>query len=302
LKPKKSALRSHLEIKKISVLGAGKIGHGVAQICSQFGFDVSLYDHKPENVQWGLERIEKCVRASDERGAITRAESADWLSRVTGTSKLGEAVEGAGLVIEAITENMNIKKDLFRSVVPFCNRATVLASGTSTLSITEIASVTNHPERFIGMHFGNPVQLAKPLEIVRGVWTSDRTFELVWDLAIRLGKTPIVVKDSPGFVSTRLGLALFQEASKLLDEGVASLKDIDTSAKLFYGHKMGPFETCDLVGLDARLNNLNSLCQSTGDLKWKPPTLLKHLVAASFLGEKPRSKGGYYTYFGAKKD
>jgi 3-hydroxybutyryl-CoA dehydrogenase len=291
-----------LEIKKISVLGAGKIGHGVAQICSQFGFDVSLYDHKHENVQCGLERIQKFVRASIERGTITQAESADWLSRIKGTAKLGEAVEDADLVIEAISEDMNTKKDLFRRVVPFCDRTSVLASVTSTLSITEIASVTNHPEKFIGMHFGNPVPLTKPLEIVRGERTSDRTFELVWDLAIRLGKTPIVVRDSPGFVSTRLGLALFQEASKLLDEGVASLKDIDISAKLFYGHKMGPFETCDLVGLDARLNNLNSLYQSTADIKWEPPTLLKHLVAASFLGEKPRSKGGYYTYFGAKKD
>jgi 3-hydroxybutyryl-CoA dehydrogenase len=142
----------------------------------------------------------------------------------------------------------------------------------------------------------------KPIEIIRGILTTDETVEVAKALTLKLQKTPILVKDSPGFASTRLGVALFLEASKMLEEGIASLKDIDTGAKLFYGHKMGPFETCDLVGLDARLNNLNSLLESTGNPKWAPPLLLKQLVASSYLGDKPGSKGGYYAYFGITKD
>lgn len=173
---------------------------------------------------------------------------------------------------------------------------------TSTLSITEIASTTDRPEKVVGMHFFNPVQLMKPIEIIRGMLTSNDTLENVKSLTLRLDKIPIVVKDSPGFASTRLGLALFVEASRMLEEGVASVKDIDTGAKLFYGHKAGPFGTCDLVGLDARLNNLNALYQATGDPKWSPPLLLKQLVASGCLGKKPGGKGGYYAYFGLENN
>lgn len=291
-----------MAVKRICVLGAGTMGHGIAQICAQSGFQVSLWDIKEEFVQGGLERIKKFLQGSIERGKMTREEADAVLGRIKVTINLEEAVEHADLIIEAIIEDMELKKGIFKKVARIGQKEAILTSNTSTLSITEIASATDRPEKVVGMHFSNPVQLMKPVEIIRGVLTSDDTVELVKRLVLRLDKTPLIVKDSPGFTSSRLGLALFLEASKMLEEGVASVKDIDVSAKLFYGHKMGPFETGDLVGLDARLNNLNALYQATGDPKWAPPWLLKQLVTAGYLGKKTGSKGGYYTYFGLENN
>lgn len=287
-----------MEIKKIAVIGAGTMGHGIAQVCAQAGFQVSLQDLKDEFVKGGLERIKRFLQGSVERQKIRQEEAEAVLARIKGTSSLNEAAGDADLIIEAVIEDMKLKKALFQRLAGICKKETILTSNTSTLSITEIASATDRPEKVAGMHFFNPVQLMKPIEIIRGRLTSDETLEHVKSLTSRLDKIPIVVKDSPGFVSTRLGVALFLEASRMLEENVASVMDIDMGAKLFYGHKMGPFETCDLVGLDARLNNLESLYQATGDPKWAPPSLLKQLVASGYLGKKPGSKGGYYTYFG----
>ncbi|MBC8274755.1 MAG: 3-hydroxyacyl-CoA dehydrogenase family protein [Chloroflexi bacterium] len=285
-------------MKKIAVIGAGTMGHGIAQVCAQAGFQVSLQDLKDELVNDGLERIKRFLQGSVERQKIRQEEAEAVLARIKGTSSLNEAAGDADLIIEAIIEDMKLKKALFQRLAGICKKETILTSNTSTLSITEIASATDRPEKVAGMHFFNPAQLMKPIEIIRGKLTSDETLEHVKSLTSRLDKIPIVVKDSPGFVSTRLGVALFLEASRMLEENVASVMDIDMGAKLFYGHKMGPFETCDLVGLDARLNNLESLYQATGDPKWAPPSLLKQLVASGYLGKKPGSKGGYYTYFG----
>lgn len=287
-----------MEIKKIAVIGAGTMGHGIAQVCAQAGFQISLQDLKKELVKGGQERIKRFLQGSVERQKIRQEEAAAVLARIKGTTSLNEAAGDADLIIEAIIEDMKLKKELFKRLAGICKKETVLTSNTSTLSITEIASATDKPEKVAGMHFFNPAQLMKPVEIIRGRLTSDETLEHVKSLTSRLDKIPIVVKDSPGFVSTRLGVALFLEASRMLEEDVASVMDIDMGAKLFYGHKMGPFETCDLVGLDARLNNLESLYQATGDPKWAPPSLLKQLVASGYLGKKPGSKGGYYTYFG----
>jgi len=287
-----------MEIKKIAVIGAGTMGHGIAQVCAQAGFQVSLQDLKEELVNDGLERIKRFLQGSVERQKIRQEEAEAVLARIKGTSSLNEAAGDADLIIEAVIEDMKLKKALFQRLAGICKKETILTSNTSTLSITEIASATDRPEKVAGMHFFNPAQLMKPIEIIRGRLTSDETLEHVKSLTSRLDKIPIVVKDSPGFVSTRLGVALFLEASRMLEENVASVMDIDMGAKLFYGHKMGPFETCDLVGLDARLNNLESLYQATGDPKWAPPSLLKQLVASGYLGKKPGSKGGYYTYFG----
>lgn len=289
------------DVKTIAVLGAGTMGHGIAQICAQAGFQVILEDVKEEFVQGGIERIRRFLQGSIERKKMTEGEANVLLDRIKTTVDLNEAVKDVDLVIEAIVEKMEIKKELFKEVDGISRKEAVLASNTSTLSITEIASATSRPEKVIGMHFSNPVALTKPVEIIRGILTSDYTVELIKSITLKLDKTPIVVKDSPGFASSRLGIALFLEASKMLEEGVASVKDIDLGAKLFYGHRMGPFETCDLVGLDARLNNLNALYQATGDPKWRPPLLLKQLVASGYLGKKPGSKGGYYTYFGLEE-
>jgi 3-hydroxybutyryl-CoA dehydrogenase len=291
-----------MAINEVAVIGAGTMGHGIAQIFAQAGLNVRLFDTKDEFVQTGLKRIDTFLKKSIERQKITASEAAEILGRIKGTISLDEAVQSADLIIEAIPESMNLKKEFFTGLLGKCKEGAIWASNTSTLSITEIASVTDRVEHFIGMHFFNPVQLMKPIEIIRGILTSEETVAAIRALTLKLQKTPIVVKDSPGFASTRLGVELFLEASRMLEEGVASIEDIDNGAKLFYGHKMGPFETCDLVGLDARLNNLNSLLQSTGNPKWAPPLLLKQLVASSYLGNKPGSKGGYYTYFGITKD
>ncbi len=289
------------DVRTIAVLGAGTMGHGIAQVCAQNGFQVKLEDIKEEFVQGGIERIRRFLQSSIEREKMTKEEADVVLSRIKGTVDLSEAVKDVELVIEAIVENMEMKKELFSRVDELSKREAVLASNTSILSITEMASVTGRPEKVVGMHFANPAQLMKPIEIIKGVSTSDDTVELIKSLTLRFGKTPIVVEDSPGFASSRLGLALFLEASKMLEEGVASVKDIDMGAKLFYGHRMGPFETGDLVGLDVRLNNLNAMYQATGDPKWRAPLLLKQLVISGYLGKKPGSKGGYYTYFGLEE-
>jgi len=289
------------DVRTIAVLGAGTMGHGIAQVCAQNGFQVKLEDIKEEFVRAGIERIREFLQGSIEREKMTREEADVVLSRIKGTVDLSEAVKDVELVIEAIVETMETKKELFRRADEISKREAVLASNTSILSITEMASVTGRSEKVVGMHFSNPAQLMKPVEIVKGIATSDDTVELIKSLALRFGKTPIVVKDSPGFASSRLGLALFLEASRMLEEGVASVKDIDIGAKLFYGHRMGPFETGDLVGLDARLNNLNAMYQATGDPRWRAPLLLKQLVISGYLGKKPRSKGGYYTYFGLEE-
>lgn len=291
-----------MAMNEVAVIGAGTMGHGIAQICAQAGLNVRLFDQKDEFVQTGLNRINSFLKKSIERNKMTENESVEVISRIKGTINLDDAVQSADLIIEAIPENMNLKKEFFKGLLGKCKEGAIWASNTSTLSITEIASVTDRPDKFIGLHFFNPVQLMKPIEIIKGILTTDQTVEVARALTLKLQKTPILVKDSPGFASTRLGVALFLEASKMLEEGVASIKDLDTGAKLFYGHKMGPFETCDLVGLDARLNNLNSLLASTGDPKWAPPLLLRQLVASSYLGDKPGSKGGYYAYFGITKD
>ncbi len=289
------------DVKTVAVLGAGTMGHGIAQICAEKGFQVSLQDIKEDFIQSGLARIEKFLQGSIERGKMVKQEAEALLARIKVTTNLKEAVRNADLIIEAIPEDMALKKNLFKEVAGICKEEAILASNTSTLSITEMASATDRPGKFVGMHFFNPVPLMGAIEIVRGMLTADDTVELAKSLAVKLGKTPVVVKDSPGFASSRLGLALFIEACKILEEGVASVKDIDMGAKLFYGHRMGPFETCDLVGLDARLNNLVSMHRDTGDPKWAPPLLLKQLVASGYLGNKPGSEGGYYTAFGLEK-
>ena len=289
------------DVRTIAVLGAGTMGHAIAQVCAQNGFQVRLEDIKDEFVRDGIGRIRKFLQGSIEREKMSREEADVVLSRIKGTVDLSAAVKNAELVIEAIVENVETKKELFRRVDEISKGEAVLASNTSILSITEMASATSRPEKVVGMHFSNPAQLMKPVEIVKGLVTSDDTVDLIRSLVLKFGKTPVVVKDSPGFTSSRLGLALFLEASEMLEEGVASVKDIDTGAKLFYGHRMGPFETADLVGLDARLNNLNAMYQATGDPRWRAPLLLKQLVVSGYLGKKPQSKGGYYTHFGLEE-
>jgi len=288
-------------IKVISVFGAGTMGHGIAQIMAQQGYKVTLGDIRQELLDAALDRVKKSLQKLVEKGKIGQDEVERTLSTITGTTDMEEIVKGADFLIEAIPERLDAKKELFKQLEKFCGEETIFATNTSTLSITELASSTQRPEKFIGMHFFNPVPLMNIVEIVKGLLTSDETTEITKKLVLKSGKEPIIVKDSPGFASSRLGVALFLEASRMLEEGVASAEDIDKAMRLGYAHRMGPFETCDLVGLDARLNNINALYEATRDPTWKPPQLLKQLVNAGYLGKKPGSKGGYYTYFGFEK-
>jgi len=288
-------------IKVISVFGAGTMGHGIAQIMAQQGYKVFLGDISQELLDAAFDRVKRSLQKLAEKGKISQDEVEGTLSMITRTIDVEEIAKDADFLIEAIPERLDAKKELFKQLDKVCREETILATNTSTLSITELASVTERPERFIGMHFFNPVPLMNIVEIVKGLLTSDETTEITRKLVLKLGKESIIVKDSPGFASSRLGVALFLEASRMLEEGVASAEDIDKAMRLGYGHRMGPFETCDLVGLDARLNNINAVYEATRDPSWKPPQLLKQLVSAGYLGKKPGSKGGYYTYFGFEK-
>ena len=288
-------------IKVISVFGAGTMGHGIVQIMAQQGYKVFLRDVRQEFVDVGLDRMKKSLQKLAEKGKVSEYEAKGALSRITTTVDIEEAAKDADFIIEAIPEKLELKNELFRQLDEVCKKQTILATNTSTFSITELASVTKRPEKFIGMHFMNPVPLMSLVEIVKGLLTSEETTGITRELTLKLGREPIIVRDSPGFATSRLGLALFLEASRTLEEGITSVDDIDKAMRLGYGHRMGPFETCDLVGLDARLNNLNALYESTREPMWKPPRLLKNLVSAGFLGKKPGSKGGYYKYFELEK-
>ena len=289
------------DVKTVSVFGAGLMGNGIAQVMALQGYKVFLRDISQELVEAGLENVKKSLGKATEKGIITEEQAQATVARITLTTNIEEAAEPADFVVEAIPEKMELKQEFFKQIDGVCKKEAVFASNTSTLGITEIASATERPEQFIGMHFFNPVPLMKLVEIIRGLLTSDETAKTTEKLAVKLDKEPIIVNDFPGFVASRLGAALFLEAHKVLDDGVTTPDAIDKGMKLGYGHRMGPFETVDLVGLDARLNNINALYESTHDPFWKPPQLLKKLVKAGYIGKKRGSKGGYYTYFGLEQ-
>lgn len=286
------------DIRVIAVCGAGSMGNGIAQVIAQQGYEVLLVDIKQEILDSALGRIKSSLQKLKERGKVTEDEARASLSRIRTMTSVEKAAEKADFIIEAIPEALEMKKELLRKLDAASRAEAILKSNTSTPSITGLGSVTKLPEKFTGMHFMNPVPLMSLVEIVKGLLTTQETITVTKDLATKLGKESVVVADSPGFTTSRLGIALFLEASRMLEEGQAAVDGIDKAMRLGYSHRMGPFETCDLVGLDARLNNINALYESTQDPAWKPPQLLKKLVSAGFLGKKPNSKGGYYKYFG----
>ena len=286
------------DIKVVSIIGTGLMGRGIAQVAAQSGYKVVMRDISQELLDAGLDAVKKGIQKSTEKEIITEAQAKEALANITLTTDIEEAAKEADIIIEAIPEKIELKKELHGQLDKLCKKETILGSNTSTISITDLASATNRPEKFIGMHFFNPVPLLKLLEIVRGLETSDETTEITQKFAEKIGKDPIIVNDSPGFATSRIGIALYLEAHRMLDEGVASVADIDKGMRLGYAWRMGPFETCDLVGLDARLNNINALFEMTRDPLWKPPQLLRKLVMAGYLGKKGGSKGGYYKYFG----
>ena len=280
-------------IKQVGIVGAGTMGHGIAHVCALAGFEVKLYDVTLSAALAGKAKLEKNLETGVTKGKVTAAERDAALAHVTCVDA-PSALSGCQLVIEAVPEKLALKQELFISLSSLCAPEAILASNTSSLSLTEIAAVATNPRRVVGLHFFNPVHLMKLLEIVRAFQTSDETIDAVKAFGTAIKKEVIVVKDSPGFASSRLGVALGLEATRMLEEGVASAADIDRAMKLGYGHPMGPLELGDLVGLDVRLAIAEYLYAETGSPTFRPPQLLKKMVRAGKLGKK--SGEGFYTY------
>ena len=282
-----------MAIKKIGVIGAGTMGHGISLVAAKAGYDVIIRDIKDEFVNKGLSKIEKFLNRSVEKGKMTEAEKNKILSKIKGTTKL-EDLKDADLVVEAIFEDVNVKKDIFKELDTICKKETLFASNTSTIPITDLASVTSRPESFIGMHFMNPVPLMKLVEVIRGLRTSDQTAKIIKELAEKMGKIPVEVNDGPGFVSNRVLFAMINEAIFCLQDQTGTAESIDSVMKLGMNHPMGPLELADLIGLDVSLNILNVLYDGFNDSKYRPCPLLKKMVQAGYLGRK--SGKGFYDY------
>lgn len=280
-------------INQVGIVGAGTMGHGIAHVTALNGFEVHLYDVTLPGALAGKAKIQHNLEVGVSKGKVTAADRDACLARITCTERL-DVFSGCQLVIEAIPEKLALKQDLFARLSVLCAPDAILASNTSSLSLTEIAAMATHPKRVVGLHFFNPVHLMKLLEVVRAFQTSDETVEAVKVFGAAIKKELIVVKDSPGFASSRLGVALGLEATRMLEEGVASAADIDRAMKLGYGHPMGPLELGDLVGLDVRLAIAEYLYAETGSPTFRPPQLLKKMVRAGKLGKK--SGEGFYTY------
>ena len=282
-----------MDIRTFGVIGAGQMGAGIAQVSAQAGLDVVMRDIEDRFVQGGLDKIRKGLGKQVEKGKLPKEEADAILGRIHGTVDMAP-LRDVDFVVEAAIENKALKTALFKELDGLCRPDVILASNTSSISITEIAGATKRPDRVIGMHFMNPVPVMKLVEIIRGYSTSDDTYAAVRDLAVRLGKTPAEVNDFPGFVSNRVLMPMINEAIYCLMEGVGDRESIDTVMKLGMNHPMGPLELGDLIGLDTVLAIMNVLHEGLGDDKYRPCPLLVKMVAAGKLGRK--SGEGFYKY------
>ena len=275
-----------MEIRKVGIIGAGAMGSGIAQVCAQTGWETVLYDAFPESLNKGEESILSFWKRGIEKGKTSEVEVSSWKANLRTSSDIGEASKGMDLIIEAVPEKIELKKSVFRELEELAPKESVLATNTSGLSISEIASEIQNSGRFVGLHFFNPVPLMPLLEIVKHGDTSEETVSISKKVGESLGKTTILVNDVPGFATSRLGVVLGNEAIRMLAEGVASASDIDTAMKLGYRHPMGPLELSDLVGLDVRMDILNNLAEAFEDESYRPHPLLKKLVDSGDLGKK----------------
>ncbi|MDD6154837.1 MAG: 3-hydroxybutyryl-CoA dehydrogenase [Eubacteriales bacterium] len=280
-------------MKKIGVIGTGTMGAGIVQVLAQHGYEVVMNARHQASIDKGLAKVDKGLSRLVKKEKITEDEKAEILGRVSGSTEI-EVVKDADLIIEAASENMDAKKALFKQLDEITGPDTILASNTSSLSITEIAMVTGRPDKVVGMHFFNPVPAMKLVEIIKGLTTSDETAEAVTTLSEELGKTPVAVKEAPGFVVNRILIPEINEGIEVLNEGIASAEDIDTAMKLGCNHPMGPLELGDLIGLDVVLAIMNTLYTEFGDSKYRPSILLKKMVRANKLGRKTGI--GFYDY------
>jgi 3-hydroxybutyryl-CoA dehydrogenase len=283
------------------------MGRQIAQVFAQHGHEVEATDEDQQALKTGINEIADGpygVYAAFSKGKLTSEQASRTLAGIKTKPKLEDACKNSNLVIEAAFEDLRLKQNLFQRIESVAPPTAIIASNTSTLSLDKITQKISGKDRTVGMHFFNPAQLTKLVEIIRGTTTSLETVEHASRIVHEIGKTPIIALDEPGFIANRLGLTLYMEASKLLEDGIASLQDVDTCMRLGYNHPMGPFELADFVGLDTRLRNLESLHQATNDSKWIPPKLLREMVQQGYLGDPSRkktSKGGYYDYLAIKR-
>lgn len=287
-------------MKNIAVIGAGTMGNGIAHVFAQCGFKVALIDVAQASLDKGLATISKNLDRMIAKGSLTEADKTNTLANITSFTSLKEGVQGVELVVEAATENVDLKLKIFKELDELTAPHVILASNTSSISITKIASVTKRADKIIGMHFMNPVPVMKLVEIIRGYSTTDDVTKKIMDLSVQLGKAPVEVNDYPGFVANRILMPMINEAIITLHEGVAGVSEIDTVMKLGMAHPMGPLQLADFIGLDVCLAIMNVLFEGFGNPKYAPCPLLVNMVTAGKLGVK--SGEGFYSWTHGTKD
>lgn len=280
------------DIRRVGVVGAGTMGHGIAHVCALAGFETRVIDARADALDAAMEKVRRNLEGGVQRGKLSQEQADDAVKRLSTTRRLEDAVEGADLVIEAIVEDLEVKRELFRQLDALVSEQCILATNTSALSVSTIAEASAHPARVLGMHFFNPVHIMKLIELVVADRTAESTLATARVAATKMGKEPIVVRDTPGFASSRLGVVLGLEAMRMVEQGVASPEDIDKAMELGYGHPMGPLKVSDLVGLDVRMAIAQHLHRELEDPHYAPPSILARKVAAGELGKKT-GKGFY---------
>ncbi len=285
---------SNAEIRRIAVIGAGTMGHGIAQVAAIAGYQTRLTDTSPDALAAAMSRVAANLTGAVSRGKITQQDADAATARIVTAADVAAAAADADLVIEAVAESLPVKEELFRQLDAAVSDSAILATNTSSLSVTRIANATRRPDRVVGMHFFNPVHLMKLVEVITHEQSDPGVVAATREAAGRMGKTTILVRDAPGFASSRLGVVLGLEAMRMVEQGVASAADIDTAMELGYGHPMGPLRLTDLVGLDVRLHIAEYLHRELRDPKFEPPRILRDKVRRGELGKK--TNRGFYEW------